>query len=333
MYKFIMLLFLLPLIGYGQFHIQKIKVDTKFAYGGDFAATNNNLIYIGINNNINPVTMEGLSLRLRNMETNKETIIVANIFLSDPYYGWLDESHLFYEKDVSLDKFQYFGTWKSQLVKYNIHTQNETILPFDLLNSENRLSNIKIANHKIYFLNKNKVSDKYILEEYNLENLERITIKTFDAPKFNQILGFELFKDKNSIVYIEKEKNKTNFIEINLITRKETIIKSIDGETFIDGSTSFGSFFYYFERRRNSNDIDNFENSYYVIKSLNVNNKKLKSIKSFDKGIEISRIDMLSFNEMIISMQSGTPNSIDVAITEDIQIELSSNSNLYLFKF
>lgn len=333
MYRYIVIFFLFPFVGHSQFHLQKIELATKFADGGDYEPINKYLIYVGISDNMNTATMEGISLCLKNMETDEESTIVPDIYLSDPYYGWLDEANLYYEKKVSTDENEFFGSWKSQLIKYNVYTHKETILPFDLLNSENRLSHIKVRGNKIYFLNKDRNSGKNILEEYNIETRERKLIKTFEKSTHQQMVSFEVIDNRNSIIYIVKEENKTDFIEIDLMTKKETIIKSIKAATFIDGSTSIGSFLYYFERKINSNKIETFENPVYVINSLNINSGEVECIKSFNAGTEITKIDMVSFDEMIISMQSGEADSINIAINEDINIRLSSNSNLFLFKF
>jgi len=88
--KLIILIFLMPCLGYSQLQLQKIEVATKFADGGDYEPSNKNIIYVGISEEINPQTMEGISLRLKNFRTNTNSIIVPNIYLSDPYYGWLD---------------------------------------------------------------------------------------------------------------------------------------------------------------------------------------------------------------------------------------------------
>ena len=333
MYKCIIIFFLFPLIGYSQLQLQKIEVATKFADGGDYEPSNKNIIYVAISEEINPHTMEGISLRLKNFKTNTDSVIVPNIYLSDPYYGWLDESNLYFEKNVTENKTKLFGPSQSQLVKYNIYTQTETILPFNLLNSENFTRMLKIASNKIYYLSIGDDPNENALYEYNLADRKTKIIKSFNRYGTQQIVTYEILSDLNSMIYILKKEDKTSFIKIDLKTLKETEIKSIARESFIDGSSYFGQFFYYFERRKLSNKVDVNDNTAYVLNSLNTENGEIKCIKKFDTGTEITKIDMVSSNEMVISMQGGAINPININITKDIQIELSSNSNLYYLKF
>lgn len=333
MYKFIIIFFLFSLVGYSQFHLEKIELNTKFSDGGDYEPLNENLIYVGISEEINPQTIEGISLRLKNFKTNTDSVIAPNIYLSNPYYGWLDESNLYFEKNTTEDKTKLFGSSKSQLIKYNIHTHTETILPFYLLNSENFTSMLKIAGNKIYYLCIGDNSNENALYEYNLADRKTRIIKSFNRHSSQQIVTYEILSELNSMIYILKKENKTSFIKMDLNTLKETEIKSIAGESFIDGSAYFDHFFYYFERRKLSDEVDVNDNTVYVINSLDTDNGEIKCIEIFDAGVEITKIDMVSSNKILISMQGGAINPISINLNKDMQIELSSNSNLYYLKF
>lgn len=331
------LIVIMPLFSYSQNKLSKIKTESTFANQGNYNRSNHHILFVGINVDTITKSFDEVSIRVKDMISGKETIVVPNIYLSSPVFGWIDSSHVFYDTSVPIGESKVFGPWKGYLVKYNIYTQQKDTLPSSWYSSDNYVSNFYASDGKLFYTISYKGEEKAYWMEYFFNTGKELVInKQNESTDFN-ILTYQYLPKKDEVIYIKADRNKHEFIRFSLSTGKEKNIRVIKSNNSIESSALDEDNFYYLERITpdNSEGMPDLKNSNYVINSININTGVIREVYSFDKGVEVSKIDLYGKGRLLLSVQgrlkeNTVEKNFDLPKGGDITIGLNPTSNLYI---
>jgi len=335
--KILSLLVFIPLFSCGQNEISKIKTESTYANQGDYNELNNHILFVAIGDSLTAGSSQKASIKIRNLNNKKEKTIVPNIYLDSPAFGWLDSSHVFYEKTVVIGAERAFGPWQGYLIRHNIYTNQEDTIPSDWYSSDNYVKDFHSSHGKLFYTisyNGNKGGEWV---EYSIKNKKNKIIKKYSDVHNFKVLTYQYLSESNEIIYIKGFDSKREFIKISISKGTEEVIKTIKTDNPIESSALIAGKFYYLEResiKNNDGGLD-FKSYYFVIKSLDINSGKIELIYSFEKGVEVSHISRFKEGELLVSVQGSLDipligKKADLPSGGDIIIGLNPTSYLYI---
>ena len=86
---YILVFMMTPFISCGQSKVKKIETESTFANEGDYNNLNHHILFAAIDINSVTKSINDVSIRIKDLKTGKESIIVSNLYLSSPAFGWI----------------------------------------------------------------------------------------------------------------------------------------------------------------------------------------------------------------------------------------------------
>ena len=338
---FLIVFMMIPLISCGQSKVKKIETESTFANEGDYNNLNNHLLFASIDINLVTKSINDVSIRIKDLTTGKESIIVSNLYLSSPAFGWIDSSHVFYETSESIGEPKAFGSWQGYLIKYNIYTQQKDTLPSSWYSSDNYVRNFYTSPGRLFYTVSYKGEEKGYWMVYFFDTGVSQVMKEQNQSTDFDILTYQYLPESDEIIYVKGNKSYTKyeFIRFSVSTGEEKTIKAISSDNSIMSSTIDSSNFYYLERITSENleGVSDLKNSNYVINSIDINTGVIKQVHSFEKGIEVSKIDLYERGKLLVSIQgrieeNEVEKTFNLPEGGDITIGLNPVSYLYILE-
>ncbi len=332
-----------PFISCGQSKVKKIETESTFANEGDYNNLNHHILFAAIDINSVTKSINDVSIRIKDLKTGKESIIVSNLYLSSPAFGWIDSSHVFYETSKSIGEPKVFGPWQGYLIKHNIYTQQKDTIPSFWHSSNNSVENFLTDNNKLFYTivyGSEDLNYKY-WKVYDFQTDRTHLIQKFNNNHSFRILTYQYLPESNEIIYVKgnKDYTKYEFVQLSVSTGEEKTIKAISSDNSIMSSTIDGSNFYYLERItfENLEGVTDLKNSNYVINSIDINTGVIKQVHSFEKGIEVSKVDLYERGKLLVSIQgrieeNEVEKTFNLPEGGDITIGLNPVSYLYIIE-
>lgn len=341
MNKVILLLVLfiaMPLFSYCQNKMDKINTKSTFADYGFYNEQNNHILFIGIDLDT-VINSFKTSIKLKNIDNDIETVIVPDIQLSLPSFGWLDSSHVFYTTSESIGEPKIFGPWQGYFIKYNIFTQKEDTITSPWYSSDNHVDNINSSTNRLFYTIVFDPKDDVVYwNEYLIESEEIKTIKKYKNGSDNRfrILTYQYLPNSKEIIYIKENSKRREFIKFSTIDGKEHVIKLMELGNSIEASVLKGNKLYYLERISSENEYPDLRNFSFVIKFIDINTKRIETVYTFEEGIEVSNISVFKKNKLLVSVQENlneaiAEKSINIESGIPININVGLDVASYLF--
>ena len=304
--------------------IHKIETDSNYSIWGKYNPLNNWLLYNGIIVDSNNQITE-LNISARDLITGNEVKIEENMI--NPSIGWSDSLNVLISRTIHHhDSLLDTDTYKRVLYRYNVFSKSREYLKIPYFDSiyipENDIvvsNNVLI--YKIGFAyNKSTRFFRFNLDssKFNeIEQLRGLDLYLFDYNSSKDILVYEVVEDS----LYKLKCLKTNEIKTFLISNSYIEQFCLD---FYDEKLYFIS-------------IDGQDHeAQQVLKCYDFEKVEMKTLYSFEKGVECLCVSPYKRNSVILSLGFETEDLSEHTFegaNVDVSIGLNPNRHLFIMDF